>query len=52
MAGVSASPDWELQAVVERLRTKTALGRPASAQVFVTDDVPVGEVPAVATRIV
>jgi hypothetical protein len=52
MAGVGASPEWELQAVVRRLREKTAQGVPVSAQVFVMDDVPVGEIAAAAKRIV
>ena len=47
-----SSPEWAQEAVVERLRTRTAGGRPASVQVFMKDDVPADELSAKAKEIV
>ena len=47
-----ASPEWAPQAVVDRLRAKTAGGQPASVQVFVNEDVAAEDLPAKANEIV
>jgi hypothetical protein len=47
-----ASPEWESQAVADRLRKATAPGQPSSVQVFLTDDVAADELPAKAQEII
>jgi hypothetical protein len=47
-----ASPEWESQAVADRLRQSTAPGRPSSVQVFLTDDVPADQLSAKAQEII
>jgi len=47
-----SSQEWAQQAVVDRLREKTAGGQAASIQVFMSDDVPSEELPAKAKEIV
>jgi hypothetical protein len=46
------SPEWAPQAVVDRLRARTAGGRPASVQVFMNEDVRPEDLPAKAEEIV
>ncbi len=47
-----SSSEWTQEEVVERLRAKTAGGRPASVQVFMTDAVPVADLSSKAKEIV
>jgi hypothetical protein len=47
-----SSSEWTQKAVVERLRAKTAGGRPASVQVFMSEAVAAEDLPAKAKEIV
>ncbi|WP_152535362.1 hypothetical protein [Bradyrhizobium sp. Ai1a-2] len=47
-----ASPEWEPEAVVKRLRQTTSPGQPSAVQVFLTDEVPASELPEKAKEIV
>jgi hypothetical protein len=47
-----ASPEWEAEAVVKRLRKTTSPGQPSSVQVFLNDDVSASDLPEKAKEIV
>ena len=47
-----ASPEWESDAVVKRLKKATSPGQPSSVQVFLNDDVSANDLPAKAQGIV
>jgi hypothetical protein len=47
-----ASPEWEPEAVVKRLREVTSPGRPSAVQVFLNDKVSASELPEKAQEIV
>jgi hypothetical protein len=47
-----ASPQWEAEAVVKRLRETTSPGQPSSVQVFLNDDVSADDLPDKAREIV
>src|SRR5216110_1879639 len=47
-----ASPEWEAQAVVKRLRKTTSPGRPSAVQVFLNENVSASELPEKAKEIV
>ena len=49
---IKASPEWESEAVVKRLRKTTSPGQPSSVQVFLTDDVAANDLPAKAEEII
>ena len=49
---IKASPEWQSEAVVKRLRKSTAPGQPASVQVFLNDDVSASDLPAKAQQII
>lgn len=47
-----ASPEWEAEAVVKRLRKVTSPGRPSAVQVFLNDKVSAKELPEKAQEII
>jgi hypothetical protein len=49
---VESSPQWRAEAVLKRLKEKTSDGRPASAQVFVSDIVGADDIAKTAHEIV
>jgi hypothetical protein len=49
---IKASPEWESEAVVKRLRETTSRGQPSSVQVFLTDEVSANDLPEKAREIV
>jgi hypothetical protein len=49
---IKPSPEWQVDAVVKRLRQATKPGRPSSVQVFLNDDVSANELPEKAKQIV
>ena len=49
---IKASPEWEADAVVKRLRKTTSPGQPSSVQVFLNDDVSASDLPEKARQIV
>jgi hypothetical protein len=49
---IKASPEWEADAVVKRLRKTTSPGQPSSVQVFLNDDVSANDLPEKARQIV
>jgi hypothetical protein len=49
---MKASPEWESEAVVKRLRETTSRGQPSSVQVFLTDEVSANDLPEKAREIV
>jgi hypothetical protein len=47
-----ASPEWESEAVVKRLRATTSPGQPSSVQVFLNDEISANDLPEKAREIV
>jgi hypothetical protein len=49
---IKASPQWEPEAVVKRLRETTSPGQPSSVQVFLNDEISANDLPEKAREIV